>query len=303
MRKYFPLGGAFKLIAAITAIGTFSLAQNANSAQAASPTSKKDTAILLVAFGTSVPRAEIAYTNIDRLVKKNFPGIPVKWAYTSSIIRRKLAKQGKKIDSVEEALRKLYKAGYKKVAIQSLHITNGQEYQKIVSTAKEFFSPEFGFEKIKVGNPMLLSYGDLKYLVSAVRHTLPGDRRPQDAVVLMGHGNEKGIGDLSYVAAAYEFSKEDPKIFVGTVEGAPSFDDVKEQLIKAKVKKAFLIPMMVVAGDHAMNDMAGDEPDSWKSQLEKSGIQCVPYLHGLGENDQVMQIFVKHLEKVLKSFN
>ncbi|MCP3964874.1 MAG: sirohydrochlorin cobaltochelatase [Lentisphaerae bacterium] len=302
MRKYFSFGGASKFLAVIAALGTFSFASKAESALSPNTVPKRDTAILLVAFGTSVPQAEKAYKNIDRLVKKSFPGIPVKWAYTSSIIRRKLAGQGKKIDSVEEALRKLYKEGFKKVAVQSLHVTNGQEYQKIVDTAKEFTSPEFGFKKIKVGDPMLLSYEDLKQFVDALYKTLPPERKPEDAVVLMGHGNEKGIGDLSYVAAAYEFNKTDKNIFVGTVEGAPSFDEMKAQLLTSKPKKAFLIPLMVVAGDHAINDMAGSEADSWKSILEKSNIKCVPFMHGLGENDQVMQIYIDHLKKVLESF-
>lgn len=258
---------------------------------------QSDKAILLVAFGTSIPRAKKAYENIDRLVKKEFKGVPVYWAYTSSFIRRKLAKQGSKTDSVTEALDKMKQKGIKQVAIQSLHIVNGSEYEEMIKAVEAFKN---SFDKINIGMPMLISALDLKKISDALKSVIPAERNKNDAVVLMGHGNHHGIGDMAYIAASHELNRKDSKIFVGTVEGRPSFDEVRAALKKSGAKKAYLIPMMVVAGDHALNDLAGAEKDSWKNILEKDGIKCVPVLKGLGENDSMAAIFVGHLKKAMK---
>ncbi len=255
-----------------------------------------DKAILLVAFGTSVPRAKKSYENIDRVVKKEFKGVPVYWAYTSSFIRRKLAGQGIKTDSLSESLSKLKQKGVKEVAVQSLHITNGSEYEEIIKAVEPFKS---SFKKINIGMPMLISALDLKKFSKALEKIIPAARTKDDAVVLMGHGNSHGIGDLVFIAAANELNKKDKKIFVGTVEGKPTFDEMHEALKKSGAKKAYLIAMMVVAGNHASNDLSGPGKDSWKSILEKDGIKCVPVLKGLGENDNIVAIFVDHLKKAM----
>jgi sirohydrochlorin cobaltochelatase len=250
--------------------------------------------ILLVTFGTSMPEAKAAFENIDRMARTRFPGQEIRWAYTSSIIRRKLARQGESIDSPLIALARMREAGFTHVAVQSLHVAAGAEYHDLAQTVAKFRTGPNAFERITLGKPLLVRRADLETVVDAQLAALP-ERRGDDAVVLMGHGNAHGRGDMTFLAAAAAFQAAEPHAFLGTVEGQPTLDDVLVQLKAAKPKRAWLVPFMSVAGDHARNDLAGDEPDSWKSVIAGLGIECMPVLKGMGEYDGIVVIWMNHL--------
>jgi sirohydrochlorin cobaltochelatase len=253
-------------------------------------------AILLAAFGTSVPEARKALDGIEGRVKKEFPGTEVRWAYNSSIIRTKLAKEGKLVDSPEVALARLMEAKYTHVAVLSLHTIPGVEFHDLYRNAKLFGEMECGFEQILVARPLLSSHDDMTAAAKAVLKSVPSSRKAGDAVVLMGHGSENHPADALYLAMNQVFQDLDPNIFVGTVEGYPALDDLLPKLAERKVKKVYLIPFMAVAGDHALNDMAGDEPDSWKSVLKKQGYGVEVVLKGTIENPEVVDIWLNHLK-------
>lgn len=260
----------------------------------------KKTGILLVAFGSSIPRAQVSFENIDKKVKATYPGIPVRWAYTSHIIRKKLAKQGKYLDSPEVALAKMMDEGFSHVAIQSLHTIAGAEFHDLRRTVGAF--KDMGaFQRILVGYPLLATQEDMQRTVDAILETIPEDRKKEDGVVLMGHGTHHP-SNAFYAALMFQLQLKDPNIFVGTVAGYPEVDVIKELLLKKKIKKVYLMPFMSVAGDHAQNDMAGDEDDSWKSVLTKAGIQCVPILKGTAEYDSFVDIWVSHIQGPLNHF-
>ena len=254
--------------------------------------------ILLVAFGSSMPEAQVSFKNIDKKVKSAFPDVPIRWAYTSHIIRHKLAKEGKQLDSVEIALAKMMDEEFTHVAVQSLHTIGGEEYHGLVRNVHAFGQMSGGFDRIIVGYPLLGNEDDLGRVVEAIIRHIPKEREKEDAVVLMGHGTHHP-GNAFYAAMMYHFQRNDPNIFVGTVEGAPTIDDIQAMLMEKGIKKAYLIPFMSVAGDHARNDMAGDEDDSWKSILTKAGIKCVPVLKGTAEYDDIVAVWVDHLRVVM----
>lgn len=256
--------------------------------------------ILLVAFGSSEESAQISFENIDKSVKAAYPDVPVKWAYTSHIIRKKLASQGKQLDSPEMALAKMVDEGFTHVAVQSLHTIAGAEYhdvRKIVGS----FSAMGGFESIILGYPLLATQEDMARTVDAILATIPKERKKDEAVVLMGHGTHHPANAF-YAALMFQLQLKDPNIYLGTVEGYPDLDTILTLLMKNKVKKAYLVPFMSVAGDHAKNDMAGDEDDSWKSIITKAGIECVPVLRGTAEFGQFVDIWVDHLGGPLSHF-
>jgi sirohydrochlorin cobaltochelatase len=257
--------------------------------------------ILLVAFGTSVPEAQVAFENIDKKVKAAFPGVEVRWAYTSKIIRNKLAKEGKNLDSPAVALAKMADDDFTHVAVQSLHTIPGEEYHYLVQTAHAFQGKPKGLQKVLLGYPLLATADDLEKAAKAIMAVIPKDRKKDEAVILMGHGTHHPA-NAYYPAMQYYFWQHDPLVFVGTVEGSPSLDDVQAELKKHGVKKAYLMPFMSVAGDHAMNDMAGDEEDSWKSVLTKAGIECVPILKGTAEYDGIVDLWVDHLKGAMSHF-
>ena len=258
--------------------------------------------ILLVAFGTSIPKAQISFQNIEKQVKAAFPDIPVRWAYTSYMIRKKLAKQGKQIDSMETALAKMMDEDFSHVAVQSLHTIPGEEFHTLRRNASAFGNMVEGFDRILVGNPLLASHEDIVKVSDALLKNIPKSRNKSDAVVFMGHGTHHP-SNAFYAALLYELQRKDPNAFLGTVEAAPEFDDIKEMLLARKIKVAYLMPFMSVAGDHAINDMAGDDEDSWKSVLTRSGIKCFPVLKGTAEYDEIVDIWVDHLKTVMSRLN
>ncbi len=257
--------------------------------------------ILLVAFGTSVPEAQVAFSNIEKKVRSEFPDVPLRWAYTSHIIRHKLAKEGKYLDSIEIALAKMMDEGFTHVAIQSFHVIGGEEFHTMYQNAKAFAGMSEGIEKIIVGYPLLGTQEDMTKAADAVIANIPKERKKDEAVVLMGHGTPHPANAF-YAALSYYIQQKDPNIFIATVEGSPSIDDIKAVLTKKAIKKAYLMPFMSVAGDHARNDMSGDEKDSWKSILSKEGISCVPVLKGLAEYDNMVAIWIDHLKQVFAHF-
>ena len=256
----------------------------------------KGEALLLVTFGTSVPKAQKAFGHVEEKMRAAFPNTEIRWAYTSHIIRKKLAGQGKQIDSPEVALAKLMDEGYEQVTMQSLHMLPGAEFHEIYTNAQLFEGMSGGIKTVRTGYPLLVDNQSMDEVLDAVfTQIVPKERKPEDAVVLMGHGTHHP-SDAIYSAMMYKAQEKDANCFVGTVEGFPTFDEVLKKLQAKGVKKAYLIPLMTVAGDHTINDMAGDEPDSWKSQLTKVGIESVPVMQGLAEYDAIVDIWVKRLK-------
>jgi len=258
--------------------------------------------ILLVAFGTSVPEARKAYDNIERMVKAAFPDIPLRWAYTSSMIRSKLAKQGQPLDSMEMALARMMDERFTHVAVQSLHMIAGWEFHELQRNAAAFGAMAGGFERISVGGPLLASQEDFAKVTDALLKNLPRGRKAGEAVVYMGHGTSHP-SNASYPALMYYLQRRDPAVFMGTVEESPTIDEIRQMLSARKVKTAYLMPFMAVAGDHALNDLAGEDATSWKSVLTRSGIDCVPVLKGSAESDDITAIWVDHLKKAVSHWD
>ena len=251
--------------------------------------------ILLVAFGTSVPEARKAYDNIERMVKAAFPDVPIRWAYTSSMIRSKLAQQGQPLDSMETALAKMMDERFTHVAVQSLHMIAGWEFHELQRNAAAFGAMTGGFDRITVGGPLLASQEDFAKVTEALLRTIPPVRKPAEAVVFMGHGTSHP-SNAGYPALMYYLQRKDPVVFMGTVEESPTIEEIKQMLTARKVKTVYLVPFMAVAGDHAANDLAGEDETSWKSMLSRAGIKCIPVLKGSAEFDDITAIWVDHLK-------
>ena len=251
--------------------------------------------ILLVAFGSTVPEAQVSFENIDRSVKKAFPGVEVEWAYTSRIIITKMAKEGKHLVTPVEALARMMREKFTHVAVQALHVIPGEEFHGLVENVRRFEGMSKGIEKVSVGYPLLATSEDLQRVAEAMLKVVPPERKKKDAVVFMGHGTHHPA-DVYYAALNYHLHKLDPNIFVGTVEGWPAIDDVIKDLKQGGLKKVYLMPLMSVAGDHARNDMVGPEENSWKSILEKQGISSEPVLKGLAEYQEFVDIWLDHLK-------
>lgn len=262
---------------------------------------KKKTGILLVAFGSSDPSARVSFETIDARVREAWPDIPVFWAYTSRIIRHKLAKQGNHLDSPAMALARMADEQFSHVAVQSLHTVAGAEYhdlRRVVGAYKSIGD----FDKLILGHPLLADQASMEKAVEALFEMIPAQRKKQEAVVFMGHGTHHPANAF-YPALMFQAQQRDPLVFIGAVEGYPEIDVIESWLKDNQVKTAWLLPFMSVAGDHAKNDMAGDEDDSWKSVLSSAGIECHAVLKGTAEVDAFVDIWLSHLEAVLHHFH
>ena len=250
-------------------------------------------ALLVVSFGTSyAENRKKTIGAIEERIRNEFSNFQVYRAFTSKMIKRKMEQEGTPVYNVTEALRAMQKEGINgTLIIQPTHVINGLEYQWMLEEVKPY---ESYFAQVQYGKPLLTDVKDYKELARIVSASYEVDT--DEALVLMGHGSEH-YSNSAYSALEYVFRDMGREnIFVGTVEGYPGIEEVKGQLRKNKIKKACLVPLMIVAGDHANHDMIGEE-DSWKDQLEEDGIRVRFYLKGLGESEQVQQMFLRHVEE------
>ena len=252
-------------------------------------------ALLVVSFGTTFhDTLEKNIAAIERDLAAAFPDRDLYRAFTSGmIIRRLKERDGLAIDNTQEALERLAKMGYTDVVLQSTHVMNGEERDKMMAHALPFVER---FERLTFGAPLLTEVEDYHAAARALLERLP-EKREDSAVVYMGHGTEH---HANAVYALLEYVLHDlgrTDIHIGTVEGYPGFDEVCRRLEEqGGVKNVLLAPLMVVAGDHARNDLAGEEPDSWKNLLTERGYYAQCLLEGLGENPAIRSIFVRHAQ-------
>lgn len=256
----------------------------------------KDTAILVVSFGTSFNDSrDITIGAIEKAIQNQFPQYEVRRAFTSQIIIDKLKERdGLEIDNVTEALDRAAADGIKKLIVQPTHLMDGLEYTDLKNELAEY---EDTFDEISLGEPLLTSDDDYDKVITALTNATKDYSNEETAIVFMGHGTEAESNhvypDLQKKITAAGFDN----YYIGTVEAEPSLDDIKADLKKnGKYKKVVLEPLMVVAGDHANNDMAGDEKDSWKSVLTKEGYEVECLLQGLGQIKEIQDIYVAHTQ-------
>lgn len=244
-------------------------------------------AVLMVHFGTTYDDTRaLTIDAINRKAGATFgPGIPVREAYTSRTIIRKLKERGTLKLNPLQALQALKKEGYTHILVQSTNIIDGVEME---SLRRDVESIAGEFKDIRVGAPLLYSVDDYekvaRILTSGEVAARPG------AKILVGHGTYTP-STATYAMMDYLLkSKGHMEYMVGTIEGYPAFDDMLAQLQASGLKEATLIPFMFVAGDHANNDIAVD----WKEQLEQLGFRVQVMMKGLGQYPEIQDLFISH---------
>ncbi|TWH47434.1 sirohydrochlorin cobaltochelatase [Sporomusa sp. KB1] len=295
----------YSFITTLCLLAVFGCVSLIPSLAAAAPGNTGKKAILVVSFGTTYPETMKATIEaIENKMAAEFPDYEIRRAFTSRIIIKKLAERdGVKIDTEEEALAKLKAEGFSEVIVQPLHISAGEEFDMVKDVVRRLEAAN-AFDSIVLGRPILYYMGQAgkidDYLAAAKALELQYPKRKNnEAIVLMGHGGVHP-GNSSYAAMQQRLSDAGYKnVYVYTVEGYPSLTGVITKLKANKVKKVTLMPFMLVAGDHATNDMAGDEKDSAKNVLLAAGFKVNTYLHGMGENVNIQEIYVQHTKDAI----
>lgn len=257
-------------------------------------------AVLVVSFGTSYKETrEKTIEACEDKIKNNLEGYDFYRAFTSNMIIRKLkSRDGIEIENPIEALDRLHKEGYKEVIVQTLHIICGEEFNKLKEQVDVYKDK---FDKIILGRPLLTKIEDYKDTVEAIKYQIP-NMEEKEALVFMGHGTFHE-SHATYPALEYMMRDEGINAYVGTVEGYPEIDQVINRLKENNIETVNLMPFMLVAGDHAINDMAGDEDDSWKTILETEGFNVKIHLQGLGENPYIQEKFMQHACDCIEEIN
>ncbi len=253
--------------------------------------------ILLAAFGVAMEEARRGYDLFEAEVRQGHPDIELAWAYTAHKVRRKLTRRGRECDSLAVALSRLHDKGVTHLAVQSLHTTPGVEFHWTRDQALAYRHPRKGFTDLRVGGPLLLSDNDLERSCQALEGYIPAERRPGQAVVLVGHGTYHP-GQKRYLDFQERTQRDDPLIRVGTLMGRPSCADVMAGLQAEGVQEVWLLPFMSVPGHHVQVDIFGDSPSSWKNRLEQVGFTVHGRVVGTMEHAPFRSIWHDHLNVV-----
>lgn len=258
---------------------------------AAKPAAKP--VLLVVSFGTSYNDSrDITIGAIENALQTAYPEYEVRRAFTSQIIIDKLKERdGLEIDNVTEAMDRLVADGVKEVVIQPTHVMSGYEYDDVIAEVTPY---QDKFDRFKTGEPLLITDADYDKVVSAITSETAAYDMDGTAIVFMGHGTEHEA-NATYAKLQQKLTDAgQDNYFIGTVEATPSVDDVLALVQASNAKKVVLLPLMIVAGDHANNDMAGDEPDSWKSVFTAAGFEVECLIQGLGQNTAIQQLIAEH---------
>lgn len=283
-----------------------------------------DKEILVVSFGTSFNDSRAAdIKGIEDAIQAAYPDWSVRRAFTAQIIINHVqARDGEKIDNMEQALERAVANGVKNLVVQPTHLMHGAEYDEMMEMVDSYRDK---FESVAIAEPLLGEVGSDATVINADKEAVAKaitaeavktagfdslDAAAEDgtAFVFMGHGTSH-TAKVSYSQMQSQMNALGYKnVFIGTVEGEPeetACENVIEAVKAAGYTKVVLRPLMVVAGDHANNDMAGGDEDSWKSQFEASGefdsVDC--QIAGLGEVADIQQLYVAHTKAAVDSLN
>jgi sirohydrochlorin cobaltochelatase len=250
--------------------------------------------ILVVSFGTSYNDTRaLTIDATEAAIAAAYPDYEVRRAFTSQIIIDKLKdRDGLDIKNVDQAMQQLVADGVGTLVVQPTHVMSGFEYDEMKASIEPYAA---NFASLVYGAPLLSSVDDYLALVEAFKTEIAPDVAADTALVLMGHGTHH-FANATYAALDYVFKDQGmANVFVGTVESYPDLDTVMAHVQAGGYSKVILQPLMVVAGDHANNDMAGDEEDSWKTVFKSEGFEVETVLRGLGEYEAIQAMYVAHV--------
>ncbi len=265
-------------------------------------------AILLAAFGSLQPSAFETYENIKRSYKREYPDSEVKISFTSDFIRRKLKQANITVPNPLAAMAELQDQGFRDIAIQPLQIVPGKEFHEIASLAQclRGIRGRLGFERIALGMPLLASSADCRKTAHALGPIFEeliivnGQKdRNKIEIVLAGHGTGHPADSL-YSQMALILERSYKNILLGTLEGYPGLNDVLSSLKENKIERVIIVPFLLVAGGHVLDDIAGSEQSSWRSIIEREGIDVEVRLRGLGDEGAIVGLLIEHTSDAIK---
>ncbi len=256
--------------------------------------------LLVVSFGTSYPDSRRKTIGaIEDGLEGAFPGWSIRRAFTSRVVLGLAAeREGLVMDDVDRALSRAQANGVEELVIQPTHMLNGLEYRRLREQVEQRTA---AFPRLRLGQPLLTSSEDFVQVARALMEAESPAADGETALVLMGHGTTARCNEV-YPRLEQVLRQAGGKDwFVGTVEAQPDLDDVLRRVQAGRYRRVVLRPLMIVAGDHANHDMAGEEADSWRGRFHKAGYEVQCRLQGLGELEGIRRIFVRHAREAMEA--
>ncbi|MBR2799964.1 MAG: sirohydrochlorin cobaltochelatase [Oscillospiraceae bacterium] len=249
--------------------------------------------LLVVSFGTSFnDNRRLTIGAIEKWLQTGFPEWSVRRAFTSQIIIDHVkGRDGEVIDNVGEALDRAIANGVKILVVQPTHLMAGYEYTDLKNELAEYAD---AFDQIVLSNPLLVSDEDFRDVADAIVNATSAYDDGKTAICFMGHGTEADSNGVYAKMQTVLTEMGMENYYVGTVEAEPSVNDVLAQVQAGDYSRVVLRPLMIVAGDHANNDMAGDDEDSWKSIFEGAGYEVECVVEGLGQLEAIQELILAH---------
>lgn len=251
-------------------------------------------AIIEASFGTlHINALENSVLALQKSIKERFADRDVFTVITSQMIRSALAGKNIFFDDLDTMLDRLKKEKYDEVIIQPTHLISGIEYERLCAAAQKHKND---FSVFSIGAPLLDSKSDIEKVCKVI-----AEKYPDETMILMGHGTEHRANEIYSLVRDICIGSGFDNIYIATVEAELTLDSVIESLKAKNISSVTLLPLLFFAGGHALNDMAGDRPDSWKCRLEAGGFEVKCVMKGLGEYPEINDIYCEHIENLIKS--
>jgi len=253
-------------------------------------TSRKEVPVILTAFGTTA-KAFSTYDKMNAVFKEELPGHNIIWSYSSRMVKDALKKE-KNLDLKDpgQVLENLEREGHPWAVLQSLHLIGGHELHRLAAERNNVKM------RTSLGLPLLSSFQDFKEVALVLKSVIPQD--PGQAILVLGHGTDHPSWTSYFALESIMGQEYGPRVFAGVVEGFPEMDETIDRILEKGFKKVLIVPLLLVAGVHFLEDITGDE-DSWQKQLEHHNMEVSLVAHGLGHLDGITRIFSRHIKDAL----
>ncbi len=254
--------------------------------------------LLVISFGTSYnDNRRLTIGAVEEAMEKAFPDWSVRRAFTAQLIIDRLQRRdGQVIDNVGQALDRAVENGVKRLVIQPTHLMDGLEYNDVVNEAAQYAD---AFEAMAIGAPLLTSDEDFQIVAKVMAEATAQYDDGKTAVCFMGHGTEAASNAIYAKMQQVMTDAGYANYFIGTVEAAPTLEDVLALVQTGGYERVVLQPMMIVSGDHANNDMAGEDEDTWKTVFQNAGYEVECVLKGLGEYEAIQNLLAAHAQAAI----